>query len=72
MLEGLGRSGKLLKMEKVYAGFLYGVLVAGLGVLLSIALRMLPDSPKAALLKRVCVAYAFFMIAALVIKDLLL
>lgn len=59
-------------MTQVYVGILYGVMIAGLGMLLTIALRMLPATPRAILLKRVSVAYVLLVIGILFLKDYLL
>lgn len=56
-------------MTQVYIGILYGVMIAGLGVLLTIALRMLPTTPRAILLKRVSIAYVLLVIGILLLKD---
>lgn len=46
-------------MIPVYVGIIKAILIAGLGVLLAIALSWLPDSPKARRLKGATLAWAF-------------
>ena len=55
-------------MDAVYFGVIKGVLIAGLGVFLAIALRWLPDAPRSRRLRFAAVTWCMVGVAFLLVK----
>ena len=59
-------------MDRVFWGLVEGVLIAGLGAMLAIALRWLPESPRTRKLKTAAATWALVVAAVLLGKAWLL
>jgi len=59
-------------MDRVYWGIVEGVLIAGLAVMLAVALRWLPESPRTRKLKMAATTWALVVAVVLLGKAWLL
>ena len=59
-------------MDRVYWGIVEGVLIAGLAVMLAVALRWLPESPRTRTLKMAATTWALVVAVVLLGKAWLL
>ena len=59
-------------MDRVYWGIVEGVLIAGLAVMLAVALRWLPEAPRTRKLKMAATKWALVAAVALLGKAWLL
>ena len=59
-------------MDRVYSGIVEGVLIAGLAVMLAVALQWLPEAPRTRKLKMAATTWALAVAVALLGKAWLL
>lgn len=57
-------------MLPVYDGMIKAVFVAGFGVLLAVALRLLPESPQARKIRRIAAVFALVVLGYLIVRAI--